>query len=1341
MIASNPLTTFIFFALLQSVLGGTPTHTKLLLQGDAAPWGGTFSSLSTPLAITSTGAAVYYGVTIGKAFHVLATPGAIQPLFSKDNAVPGPGGRVFDSIYSSNIINRRGDVVFFADTRVPGQDETEGLFLYSTNGKLFRLAQIGDQESGGSIFESFPYGYSPAISSRGGYVAFTANVFSGTEQAIYRAIVTPDTLNVQRVVEVDGDAPDGGKWKKFHDPSLNQSLAVNDFGNMIFYATTTMDSSGGLYYWDGSNVAKVPGTVFVRKAMLNNAGQIAALTPNGYGIDDIITFGTAQATQVIVRKRSAAPRGGTFHRASDPILNEAGQVAFQAETFHEVGIFYRSGIFLWSQENGLQMVANEQEAAPGGSSFGTFSDANIPRLTDNGRVFFYNVRADKSPGIFMGDGESVDKVISKGDMLEGELVADVNLGLRSYYDDSQHVANYGPSNARAQLVYWASLYTSERNGIFLYDPKLPEPDINVELPGAPALPSGANLAFGSVVAGTSKTITLKIKNTGEKDLTVQGLNLEDSDDQFGFVELASVVIPADGSTDLMVQFSPTTTGSKTATLQIISNDPDETLYDIVIEGKGADVPPATVKSLAATSVTFDSATLNGTVNAKGFDREVFFDWGSTKSLGISVAAQPSVVVGSVNTSVAAVLTGLLPHTTYHFRARAKSLSGPSVGSVVAFTTLNRAPVAAVDNYTIVPGSTVTLPVLSNDSDADGDAMSLSTHTAITPPSAGKLTKVGNTFVFAAASSFTTASFSYTCKDAFKGTSVSATVTLTAGTASLIPPTITQPSAGVSYPVTVTATGMWSVSETLPWVAVSPAAEEGDGTAMVTLLPNTAKAERKGIVMIGGKPHSITQQGVVQPTLAMPIMAPEPEVVDGFTLMPPAVVGGLYSFTLPTTGFPVSYKVTKLPPGLTIDGNTGVMSGRPTAGGTYDLTLQANNAAGASAVLKLRIVVAALHPGLVGTFHGFIDRQSSLNAGLGSRFELTTTTMGSFSGKWITGTTSVPFAKGQLNVDSADANHPTATIVIPRSRSTPLTLELDFSAQDDALTGNLSDVDANITTLQAWRNPWSRTNPAPAYYKVRHSFLLEQGDTTASLPQGYGFGSFDPVNSTTGAVTIKGLLADGSIYATTSFLSRKGELLIYQPLYGRRGSVLGKIVLMPHDAPTADHAITGMLNWWKPSPLPNSIEVIYRSGFGPLSLIAEGADCPPVTAGGLILGLPGNSGQAVIQFSEGGLPGSPPTFSHSITLNNPSPRGLTNKATLNANAPSGLKMTALDAAKGGFNGEFTMPTGRKALFNGQLVKRAGVWSGYGYFLLAEVPEGNETVTTSPRNSGKVELSPQ
>lgn len=109
---------------------------------------------------------------------------------------------------------------------------------------------------------------------------------------------------------------------------------------------------------------------------------------------------------------------------------------------------------------------------------------------------------------------------------------------------------------------------------------------------------------------------------------------------------------------------------------------------------GSDLTFTTLASIApivttnsATAISVSAANFNGTVNATGDTSTVTFEYGTTTSLGSSIAATPNIVSGSNATSVSATVTGLSSNTTYYFRVKATNSLGTSLGNILSFTTL------------------------------------------------------------------------------------------------------------------------------------------------------------------------------------------------------------------------------------------------------------------------------------------------------------------------------------------------------------------------------------------------------------------------------------------------------------------------------------------------------------------------------------------------------------------------------------------------------------------------------------------------------------------------------
>lgn len=102
----------------------------------------------------------------------------------------------------------------------------------------------------------------------------------------------------------------------------------------------------------------------------------------------------------------------------------------------------------------------------------------------------------------------------------------------------------------------------------------------------------------------------------------------------------------------------------------------------------AAVPGATTGE--ATEVTDTGAILHGVVDPHKEETTVYFEYGTSTAYGSQTGSQ--VFGGNAGKDVSAILTGLAPSTTYHFRLVATNASGSSQGQDKTFTTL--APGAA-----------------------------------------------------------------------------------------------------------------------------------------------------------------------------------------------------------------------------------------------------------------------------------------------------------------------------------------------------------------------------------------------------------------------------------------------------------------------------------------------------------------------------------------------------------------------------------------------------------------------------------------------------------------------
>ncbi|OEZ46373.1 esterase EstA precursor [Janthinobacterium sp. MP5059B] len=318
------------------------------------------------------------------------------------------------------------------------------------------------------------------------------------------------------------------------------------------------------------------------------------------------------------------------------------------------------------------------------------------------------------------------------------------------------------------------------------------------------------------------------------------------------------------------------------------------------------------------------------------------------TLNLSGGAATSVAVASAAGHGTATVSGTsityTPAAGYSgpdsFSYTASNAGGTSAAAVVTITVTPSVPIAGAVSASVAYGSSAN-PITLN--------LSGGTATSVAVASAaghGTATVSGTSITYTPTAGYAGPdSFTYTASNA-GGTSASATVTVTVGnpSVSLTPATLPNPTAEAAYTATLAATG-----GTAPYTY-----SVTSGTLPVGLSLNAATGVLSGTTNVAGSfPVSIkvadSSTGAGAPFSAsnsytLIVVAPVISVTPGSLAAPK--VATAYSQQLSASGgvAPYAYTVSagSLPAGLTLS-SSGLLSGTPTAGGNFTVTVQAADA--------------------------------------------------------------------------------------------------------------------------------------------------------------------------------------------------------------------------------------------------------------------------------------------------------------------------------------------------------------------------------------------------------------
>ena len=366
----------------------------------------------------------------------------------------------------------------------------------------------------------------------------------------------------------------------------------------------------------------------VQGLAMNNAGQVALLVvENSDQFAIALVDDSAQPVITVIDTQDITQR----FNFSRPAINDAGVVAYKARVISSVDSVFtgdgnsavlsalplpsgvncgvtsahpdinNNGLIAGQHPNCLYVgfggvvtdIIVDDTTSPFNSSIGRLG------LNDRDQVVF-EVSTNNASGLYFGDDPVNDKLIDVGDMLFGEVVSEVRF------------VGEGGFNNQGQVVFLASTVSdSNVTSSYLIRADLKDvPDIDVS-------PTAVN--FGDVELGSVSPAIVTISNAGDADLTVNTISLQSGADYaITIAPMLPAVIAANGDEDVTITFTPVSVGVRpTDTLKITSDDPDEALVSVPLDGTGVPVTIPPSEQIADILTVIEDGLTDGDIKPEG----------------------------------------------------------------------------------------------------------------------------------------------------------------------------------------------------------------------------------------------------------------------------------------------------------------------------------------------------------------------------------------------------------------------------------------------------------------------------------------------------------------------------------------------------------------------------------------------------------------------------------------------------------------------------------------------------------------------------------------------------
>ncbi len=269
----------------------------------------------------------------------------------------------------------------------------------------------------------------------------------------------------------------------------------------------------------------------------------------------------------------------------------------------------------------------------------------------------------------------------------------------------------------------------------------------------PAEAPGVGAPSVNVLDSTQATITSTITAKGATTMVRVDFGTTNA---LGTSAASTTIVLADGSS--AVDITLTGLSKTTYFYKVIATNSVGTTESSLLQFTVPQAPQVTASATPGVS----SAKVVAKVTAHGEAVKLTLSYGTTTAYGSTLVIN-GVAENAVNLSQTFDVTGLSRNTTYNYQVRAEHSGGNATTANATFKTLaNRSPVAKADSVQTDARNPVTVAVLANDSDPDGDPVTLET---VSKPQRGTIAVSDDKVIYTPGSAFKGRDeFTYTIAD-------------------------------------------------------------------------------------------------------------------------------------------------------------------------------------------------------------------------------------------------------------------------------------------------------------------------------------------------------------------------------------------------------------------------------------------------------------------------------------------------------------------------------------------------------------------------------------------------